>query len=260
MNTPVKRGIVFPDTHAPLHDVAAVRCACRAIEIVKPSFFIHLGDLGEMEGASHWQWKKKRRPPLEYQLPFVDQDIADTNALLDTIDESCDKANVKDKMITEGNHDAWLNRFVDEHPYLDSYRFKGAMQFEARGYKFYEVGELLKIGHLHFYHGHHHGGKYHANNHLTKMGCNVMYGHWHDVQQQSVTHVDGQKSAWSLGCLKRFDRRSNEWLGGRQHNWGHAFAVVDFYAGGKFTVHVVNIIDGRCSLWGDLINGNRRTK
>ena len=29
-----------------------------------------------------------------------------------------------------------------------------------------------------------------------------MYGHWQDLQQMSATHMDGPKSAWSIGCLK----------------------------------------------------------
>ena len=47
----------------------------------------------------------------------------------------------------------------------------------------------------------------------------------------------------------------NSWLGGRQHNWSHAFAVVDYFDKGLFTVHVINIIEGKTSLWGKLIEG-----
>jgi hypothetical protein len=48
---------------------------------------------------------------------------------------------------------------------------------------------------------------------------------------------------------------ANAWLGGRAVNWGHAFAIVDFYHDGFFTVHLVQIIDGKTSLWGELIKG-----
>jgi len=40
-------------------------------------------------------------------------------------------------------------------------------------------------------------------------------------------------------------------------NWGHAFAVVDFWDKGIFSVHVVRIIRGQCSLWGRVIDGNK---
>ena len=112
------------------------------------------------------------------------------------------------------------------------------------------------MGKLYFYHGNQYGGQYHAANHIRKLGCNIMYGHWHDLQQHSATHVDGPKSAWSIGCLKDMAEESNTWLQNRAINWAHAFAVVDFYNNGLFTVHVVQIINGRTSLWGELIDGN----
>ena len=82
-----------------------------------------------------------------------------------------------------------------------------------------------------------------------------MYGHWHDLQQMSATHMDGPKSAWSIGCLKDMSTESNAWLGNRPINWAHAFAIVDFFKGGLFTVHIIQIINGKTSLWGELIEG-----
>jgi hypothetical protein len=47
----------------------------------------------------------------------------------------------------------------------------------------------------------------------------------------------------------------NEFLQNRMHNWSHAFAIVDFYDKGFFTVHLIQIINGKTSLWGELIKG-----
>ena len=47
----------------------------------------------------------------------------------------------------------------------------------------------------------------------------------------------------------------NEWEDNRRINWAHAFAIVDFYEKGHFTVHIIQIIDGKTSLWGELIKG-----
>ena len=84
-----------------------------------------------------------------------------------------------------------------------------------------------------------------------------MYGHHHDIQQSSITNLDGQKSAWSIGCLKDMSQEQNLWLGGRNHNWSRAFAIVDFYENGLFTVHVIQIINGKTYLWGEVIDGNK---
>ena len=253
----VKRVIVTPDKHFPTADDAAIKCVTEAIEIIKPDMYIDLGDVGEWEGASHWQWRKKKRPPLEYQLPFIQQDIEDVNAGMDRIDEALDKVNCKTKHMIEGNHDDWMNRFVSEHPYLPHLKFKDAVRLKKRGYIYHKCGSYFKIGKLAFYHGHHFAGVHHTRNHLLKLGTNVMYGHHHDIQQTSITHFDGQKSAWSIGCLKDMSSDENAWLGGRYHNWSHAFAVVDFYSKGLFTVHLVQIINGKTALWGELIDGNK---
>ena len=177
---------------------------------------------------------------------------------MDQIDESLDKANCHERYITEGNHDNWLNFAVEKYPYIPQYKFKNAVKLQERGYKYIPFGKHLKLGKLYLYHGHHYGGQYHTSNHLRKLGCNIMYGHWHDLQQMSVTHKDGPKSAWSIGCLKDMKEEANSWLGGRPINWAHAFAIVDFFRGGLFTVHIIQIINGKTSLWGEIIDGNEK--
>ncbi len=257
---PVRRAVVTPDKHFPLADLPAIKVLCKTIEVVKPDIYIDLGDVGEWEGASHWKWKKKKRPPLEYIIDDIKQDIKDVNSGMDIIDESLDKSNCKEKHMIEGNHDDWMNRFCQEHPYLE-YDFKDVVDLNGRGYKYHSSSlspkDYLKIGKLSFYHGHHFASMHHARNHLNRLGGNVMYGHHHDLQQSSVTHMDGVKSAWSIGCLKDMKGEKNAWLGGRPINWSHAFAIVDFFNSGLFTVHIIQIINGKTSLWGEIVDGNK---
>lgn len=253
----LKRAVVTPDKHFPYADMPAINVVCKAIELVKPDIYIDLGDTGEWENFSHWKWKRKRKPPLEMLIPQLETDVIDVNDGMDIIDESLDKVGCEEKHFCEGNHELWLQMFVEEHPYVPQYATENALKLKERGYKFHPCGKLLKIGKMNFYHGHHYGGQYHAANHLRKLGGNVMYGHWHDVQYMSATHMDGAKGAWSIGCLKDMSADKNAWLGNRKINWGHAFAIVDFYDKGRFTVDVVQIIDGKATVWGELIDGNK---
>ena len=249
----VKRGIISSDKHFPLADPKAISCFIQAIDIIKPDFYVDIGDVGEWESVSHWQWKKKKRPPLEYQLPYVKKEIKAVNECMDEVDEALDKSNCKEKYMCQGNHDDWLDRFYEENPYVEWVQFENACKLKERGFKYYPTGEYLKIGKLYYYHGHHFSGVHHTRNHLLRLGANVMYGHFHDLQQCSVTHLDGVKSAWSIGCMKKMDAKANSFLMNRRHNWSHAFAVVDYFDDGFFTVHIVQIIDGKTSLWGELI-------
>ena len=253
----VNRAIVTPDKHFPLHDKPSINVLCKAIDIVKPDIYVDLGDVGEWSAFSVWKYKRRKTPPLEFMIPDMETDIEDVNKGMDTIDEALDKVNCKEKYITEGNHDNWLNMAVEKYPYVPQYRFSNAVHLADRGYDYYPFGKYLTIGKLHFYHGHQFGGQYHTANHLRKKACNLMYGHWHDLQQHSVTHHDGAKSAWSIGCLKDMSPEANGWLDYRDVNWSHAFAIVDFFKNGLFTVHIIQIINGQTALWGELIDGNR---
>tara|TARA_R100000734_G_scaffold1266_4_gene1332 strand:+ start:671 stop:1465 length:795 start_codon:yes stop_codon:yes gene_type:complete len=253
----LKRVIVTPDKHFPLADMSAIRVVCKAIELVKPDTYVDLGDTGEWGSFSHWKWKKKKKPPLEYIQPDMDAEIKAVNEGMDIIDSSLEKAKCKDKHFLQGNHELWLDQFVDEHPYLPQYMTENALNLKERGYKYHHNSKFLKLGKLYFHHGNFYGGQYHSANHIRKLGCNIMYGHTHDVQMHSATMLGGQVSAISLGCLKDMSKQSNAWLGGREHNWSHAFAIVDFFDKGYFTTNVIQIIKGKAVVWGKLIDGNK---
>ena len=170
----VKRVIVTPDKHFPLHDQKSINCLKKTIEMVKPDSYVDLGDVGEWEAFSAWKFKRRKAPPLEYLIDDFKKDVKGVNSGMDQIDESLDKVGFKDKYINEGNHDNWLNYCVEKYPYIPQYKFANAVRLKERGYKYYPFGKHLKIGKLYFYHGHQFGGQYHAANHLRKIGCNIM--------------------------------------------------------------------------------------
>jgi len=245
----MQTAIVFPDTHIPLQDKRAWKCALKAIEVVRPDIFVHLGDVGEWGSVSHWQYKRKTRPPLEYILPSVDIDFRLVNRYLDFLDDALKRAGCKRTIITQGNHDTWCDYFVEEHPYLQQYGFANGIMAEERGYEIFTHNEKLFLGDLYLYHGDKWAGMYHGMNHLRRLGCSVMYGHHHDRQQASHSNVHGTINSYSIGCLKLLDNERNDWLKGRDHNWSHSIAVL-YIDNGKTTVQVIPINDGTIFLNG----------
>ena len=71
----MKRAVVIPDQHFPIHDEKAVKVVLKAIEEIKPDIFINLGDVGEWNSVSGHRYKRQKRPPLEYQLPEIDKEV-----------------------------------------------------------------------------------------------------------------------------------------------------------------------------------------
>ncbi len=254
----VDRAIVTPDKHFPLHDEAAINVVCQAIEMVKPKTYIDLGDTGEWELFSSHYWRDREKPPLEVLIPMLDEEVDKVNKGMDIIDYSLDKAKCRKRHFIQGNHEVWLDKFVVKHPYLPQYKTEKSLKLKQRGYKYWEYisNKKLKIGKLNFTHGDY-VPIHHAKKHLASYKENIMYGHTHDLQRFTDTGLGGTQSAWSMGCLKDMSSDKNKWLRGNLHNWNHAFAIVDWFQNGDFKVEVVEIIKGRTTLWGKLLDGNK---
>tara|TARA_R100000152_G_C6779513_1_gene211198 strand:- start:1578 stop:2327 length:750 start_codon:yes stop_codon:yes gene_type:complete len=246
-----RRFIVTPDKHFPDHDKKAIKTLCRAIELIKPDGYIDLGDTGDWNAYSAWKWKRTGKPRLEYYLPEIITEVDIVNKGMDQIDESLDKANVKEKHFCQGNHELWMDYFVEEYPYLPQYGTVSALKMKERGYTYHEAGKLLEIEDMNFYHGHNYGGMHHASNHCKQYKANIMYGHFHDIQVWTDKSKDGPITAYSIGCLKDMSHEKNLFCKGRPINWKHAFAVIDFI-NGKSHVNVVEIREG-VAVWGSKI-------
>ena len=254
-NGVIRRAIVTPDKHFPVHDKRAINVVCQAIEMVKPDTYIDLGDTGEWEHFSTHYWKGRNAKPMEDLMPLLNLDVRMVNAGMDLIDASLDIAGTGERHFVQGNHEVWLDKFVTRHPYLSQYKTENALMLKERGYKFhpYNRKRCLKIGKLNFTHGKY-TTKYHSQKHLEQYGESIMYGHTHDLQRHTATKAGGTISSWSLGCLKDIEA-DEDWLGGRLTNWNHAFAIIDWFKGGNFVVNIVEIIKGKATVWGKLIEG-----
>ena len=182
----MKRAVVIPDQHFPIHDESAVKVVLKAIEVVKPDIFINLGDVGEWNSVSGHRYKRQKRPPLEYQLPEIDKEVKAVNKQIDRFDKVLDKVKCNTRHILAGNHDEWLDAFVEENPYLEQYLFRNACKWDDRGYEYRKYNEVLTIGKLSFVHGAY-TTTTHAKTHLERYGTNIMYGHTHDVSRFSST-------------------------------------------------------------------------
>ena len=139
----MKRAVVFPDQHYPIHDVKAMSVAHQILREVKPDIFVNLGDVMEGSSVSSHRWKRRKRPPLEFQLPMVEKEIEEGNFELDKVDAILDEVGCKERFICQGNHDEYYDFFVEENSFLDHLTFRKAYKWDERGYKFKKYNEVL---------------------------------------------------------------------------------------------------------------------
>jgi hypothetical protein len=247
--------LVCPDTHFGYTgaleggvDPRSWSCFLQAIAIVRPQTFLHIGDVGEWETVSHWRWRRRKRPPVEYIIPDLIKEATSINAHLDILDEALDKVDTKKKHMLFGNHEGWLNNFIEEHPYLaKEYNPSTLMRLKERGYTHSKCGEYYRIGDLNFAHGEHYGGVNHTRALVLGVGANCMVGHWHDQQVTKIQRLGGLFGAWSIGTLCKLNK---PFMGGKPCNWAGGFAIIHFESNGNFNVEQVEIHNGICWVYG----------
>ncbi len=239
------------------HDEAAIRTFLKAIPIIRPDEYICGGDVGEWQSCSPWQFKRRKRPPLDYTLERLDRDLIVVNNQMDRIDAALTEVGCAERTLIEGNHEVWVRDMVGEVGIVgDAYDLSKQLHLGDRGYapKMIPFGEFIHRGKLALYHGGHYVSQHHAAAHATKCGHSIMYGHVHDVQAATVPSMMGPHGAYSMGCCCYLPKG---FLKGRLTNWQHAFGVVNLREDGTFLVTTYRIQDGWTVVQGKEITGGK---
>lgn len=246
--TGVLRVVVQPDTHVPEHDERAVAAFLAFVRDYKPHGYVNLGDFMEMGAVSHWR-------PRDDAPKRLGPEVEAANALLDQLDRALGPGCVYKRFLI-GNHEDWLDQYrverMSELEGLGLLRVQDLLGLKDRGFRVVPLNEILRLGQLHFIHGYY-TNKYHAFKHLEVFGCNLMYGHLHDIQSYIGASVGGVYEALSIGCLRTLNA---PFMKGRPNNWAHAFGIVEYRIDGTYTRYVPIIVDGRFSFAGWLYDGN----
>lgn len=239
--------LFIPDPHVTFEgspeggiDPAAESVLWQAIDIVKPDKTCLIGDVGEWASMSHWQWKRRKRPPFEYLAPTIEAEVAAVNGWLDKLERRLEKNRRGDITFLEGNHEVWCDNFAEEEA-RPEYTAKRLMRIKERGYDWYDHGKFAHFGKLHATHGGHFTGLHHAHKTVLGLSASCIYGHFHNVEFAHVMHLGGEFGAWCIGCLCKMDKK---FLNNRPTNWSHALAIVHVESDGRFHVEVVDIFRG----------------
>ena len=237
--------LVPPDTHLPEEDKQAVDALEQYAADEWWDGWCHLGDLLDNEAISEFS---RDYPRKRVAAPTVQEQFDYANTWLDRHLAAVSTRNSSPKkVLVEGNHEFRTERYADRMPELQGLvDVERALRLKERGIeyvRFWSKGDLYKIGKLYLGHGVY-TVQNHAAKHVREYGCNLLYGHCHDIQAAYVRRRGSNHPlmAQSVGCLCKYDQL---YMRGRPMNWMLAFAVVMSFPDGSFQHQVVPIINGR---------------
>lgn len=257
----IRRIVILPDIHYPLHDETSLNAVLKFIPWFKPDEIVLLGDGLEMQSIDHWKQEKGNAKYFEGKRLLKEYDgfIRD---ILEPLEKLCPKAK---KVFMGGNHEEWAYQLVDRQPQLEGMvEPEIAMNLEKRGwlwipYLIKQAGKMIpgmyKIGKLTFVHGQY-TNIYHASKTASCYDKSTCYGHTHDLQLYTKVHAEDPgdyHTAQSIGCLCNL---SPTYLWGRPNRWVHSFGALYVRPTGHYNLYVPVIIGGQFVFNGELFDGN----
>ena len=174
----------------PTHDIRAVRAALKFTKDFKPDIFIMGGDNHNMSFISRHNLKKPRLVEGFSALrEYTESDRMVIKPIEESIPEDCDK------IWMLGNHEYWVDLFLDQNPVLTGIiEPQEYLHLADRGWKIIDYGGVVKIGKLNAIHGDtiRSAAKYRASAILAQYNRSVVSGHAHTMQ----SHVSTSLADW----------------------------------------------------------------
>lgn len=242
------RMIVFAsDWHVPFEDKDLLKAFLQFCRDHKPDEVILGGDV--LDGESLSSHGGNPSPPK------LKDEIAAGKAFLDKIRAANPRADIT---YLSGNHeDSRLQRFIADnaptlHGVLDIPTLLGLPE---RRIAYHPYGEVVFRGKLGFTHGFYCGDS-HAKQHITKFGCNLVWGHTHRPQLYTVGIAgDKVRGGFGVGCM--CGTRNVPYIKGRPSGWTQGFGVFYVEEDDSFTPYLVLCNDSGF-VWNGKRYGNRR--
>lgn len=161
-----------------------------------------------------------------------------------------------EKIYIHGNHDAWLEQFIEEHPELQgSLERESLLRLEERGWKVIPCGKVFKKGKLTFAHGEQLTG---IGNQVSGQPAkkavdaycgSVLFGHFHSLQVfGKVMPYDGSQK-WAGYCSPCLCNTNPAYLRNRPTSFISGFTIVEFH-GDSFNVYPIVVTKGRFAFGG----------
>lgn len=236
---------VIPDVHLPREAKQPIDAVEQFLADEWLDGWVCLGDLLDCEAISDFERDYPRR---RVAAPTLDEQFDYANVWLDRHLAAVRNRNPEARCVyLSGNHEFRTERYTDRNPELGKIiSVPKRLQVTERRIEyidFWGKGDLFRLGKLYLGHGVY-AVQNHAAKHVREYGCNLVYGHVHDMQSHYIRRRGSQHPlmAMSLGCLCEYEQA---YMRGRPNNWIWGFGLVFLFPDGCFQVVPVTIINNR---------------
>jgi predicted phosphodiesterase len=249
--TKIQKWIVIPDLHVPFTDTKSLAAVEKLMTDYQFDGYLQLGDLMDFNCISPHNINNLRA--VEGQRILSDYKVA--GQLLDRHQRMIGKNNPQAKfIILEGSHDERIQRYINANPAVEGLlEVPTALGLDRRGIEwvpYWSTGKIYKIGKAIFIHGRY-CNDHHAKKHVMRYGCDVFYGHVHDIQAYSLEQYGSTLIGQSLGCLCA----PQAYMQGRPDRWQQAVTIFEFLPEGNFQYQVIRICGHKCAYNGKVYRG-----
>lgn len=233
------RILLISDLHVPYHDIQALTCAIRYGKEKNVNAVFINGDLIDFYPISRFV-NTKRKLSLSRELEITKQ-------ILEVLRTEFPDANF---YFLFGNHDNRLETYLATKApeLLDTPEFKleKLLELDKFRVKHFEDNTLIKIGKLTVTHGHLlikgvFAPVNPARGAFLRAKDSVLISHVHNSSSHTEKTIkDKIITTYSTGCLCELTPDYNPF----GNNFGHGFAYIEVYEGGKYRVDNKRIING----------------
>ena len=246
-NTKISNGtfVVVPDLHDQWVSWPYLDAVCSFIKDFNPEYLIQIGDLLDFEPLM--KIGKAKYPSFDSQdLVQLDSGFNAASKILSRLNSVISPSSKR--ILLKGNHEFRADLILRSHPELGTILdIKKRLDLSAWDVKEY-LDPNVKLGKLHLLHGEFYGTN-HVQKHLRHYQKNLLYGHTHGIQQDTMASPMRQIPIWGAsigcGCDLNPDYQRN-----KSNAWQHGFAYGFFdKVTGYFDVQVKRVINA--SFWAE---------
>lgn len=260
---PARGMFVDGDNHFPVADPVVSSAKLAFVRDVRPDLWVNLGDLLDF-------WLASRFPKEAQRMfgPYGTRLQEEIDSARPYVEAVCSV--VKQAHFIPGNHEKRHEKLIDANPTLFGLRALGWKQILQYPDNFvvHPYGTRLRVNKAPLYCVH--GDTIVPERVVSpsqyvlqrRVNQTTLFGHTHKASSAYRTGYDENRDPIVHAAVNTGHGTlvSEQTYAGPEPDWQHAFAYVEFFeieGKGRFTVHLIHVIDGRFSWNGTLYDGRK---